>query len=160
MQLTMVGTNNLSPSQYVAQLQSSGKITGAEGSSETIGGLPAWVGRVGVQDDQGRTGTLAFAMISRGQGSAYQILGQGDEGAVIASARSMRKLTDANRLAAAPARIRIVSAPRTGDFQGVIGGMGAQGASLAQLAILNGVDPDDQVTKGQPLKTVIPARLR
>ena len=160
MQLTLVGTNNLSPSQYVSQLQSSGKITGAEGQNETIGGWPAWVGRVGVQDEQGRTGTLAFAMISRAQGSAFQILGQGDEGSVIASARSMRRLTDANRLAAAPARIKIVAAPRTADFDAVVSGLGAQGASLAQLAILNGVDQNEQVTKGQLLKTVIPARLR
>jgi predicted Zn-dependent protease len=160
MQLTLVGTNNLTPSQYVSQLQSAGKITGAQGQSETVGGWPAWVGRVGVQDDQGRTGTLAFAMIQRAQGSAFQILGQGDEGAVLASARSMRRLTDANRLAAAPARIRIVSAPSSGQFDTVVSGLGAQGAPMSQLAILNGVDQNDPVTKGQPLKTVIPARLR
>ena len=39
-------------------------------------------------------------------------------------------------------------------------GLSAQGIPMSQLAILNGVDPNDPVTKGQPLKTVIPARLR
>jgi predicted Zn-dependent protease len=160
MQLTMVATNNLSPAQYVSQLQSAGKITGAQGQSETVGGWPAWVGRVGVQDAQGNKGTLALAMIQHGQGSAFQILGQGDEGSVLASARSMRRLTDTNRLAASPARIRIVSAPSSGQFDTVISGLGAQGVPMSQLAILNGVDPNDPVTKGQPLKTVVPARLR
>ena len=160
MQLTMVSTNNLSPSQYVAQLQSAGKITGSQGQSETIGGWPAWVGRVGVQDSQGNTGTLALAMIQHGQGSAFQILGQGDEGAVLNSARSMRRLTDTNRLAASPARIRVVSAPSSGQFDTVMSNLGAQGIPMSQLAILNGVDANDSVTKGQPLKTVIPARLR
>jgi predicted Zn-dependent protease len=50
-----------------------GKITGAQGQNETIGGWPAWVGRVSVQDEQGNSGTLAFAMISTGQNQALQI---------------------------------------------------------------------------------------
>ena len=113
-----------------------------------------------MQDSQGNTGTLALAMIQRAQGSAFQILGQGNDNAVIASARSIRPLTDTGRLAAAPARIRIVSAPSSGQFDTVMSGLGAQGVPMSQLAILNGVDPNDPVTKGQPLKTVIPARLR
>jgi predicted Zn-dependent protease len=160
MQLTIVGTNNLSPSQYVSQLQAAGKITTAQGQSETIGGWPAWVGQVGVQDSQGNTGTLALAMIERAQGSAFQVLGQGNVGAVIASARSLRPLTDQGRLAATPARIRIVSAPGSGHFDTVMSGLGAQGIPMSELAILNGVDPNAPVTKGQPLKTVVPARLR
>jgi predicted Zn-dependent protease len=99
-------------------------------------------------------------MIGRSQSSAFQILGQGDEGAVLASARTLRPLTDAGRLAAAPARVKIVSAPKAGPFQTVIGGLGAQGVSLDQLAILNGVELGDPVKAGQPLKTVTPARLR
>src|SRR6185369_13590554 len=63
MQLTAAASGGLSPEQYVAQLRQQGKITGAQGQNETIGGWPAWVGRVGVQDDQGNQGTLAFAMI-------------------------------------------------------------------------------------------------
>lgn len=160
MQLTVVATENLAPAQYVQQLQAQGKITSAEGRNETIDGRAAWVGRVGVQDDQGRTGTLAFAMIAQSQGRAFQVLGQGAEQEVLDAARSFRRLTDAGRLAASPAHVRIVPAPRNGTFATLMSSLGTQGASIAQLAILNGVDESESVVKGELLKTVTPARLR
>ena len=160
MQLTAASTGGLSPEQYVAQLRQQGKITGAQGQSETIGGWPAWVGRVGIQDDQGNSGTLAFAMIATGQNQALQILGQGDENAVIQSARSLRRLTDSGRLSALPARVKIVAAPRAGSFASLIGGMGTQGASVAELAILNGVEQNESIAQGRLLKTVLPPKLR
>jgi predicted Zn-dependent protease len=160
MQLTLVGTNNLSPAQYVAQLESQGKIVSSQGRSETVNGAPAWVGSVTVQNDQGQTGTLAYAMISQAQGRAFQVLGQGQEQNILASARSIRRLTDANRLSATPAHLKVVAAPRSGTFESVVSGLGSQGASLAQIAILNGVEASDPVRQGQLVKIVTPGRLR
>jgi predicted Zn-dependent protease len=158
MQLTLASSGGLSPEQYVAQLRQQGKITGAQGQNETIGGWPAWVGRVGVQDDQGNQGTLAFAMIAIGQNQAFQILGQGDENAVLASARTLRKLTDAGRLAALPGRVKIVAAPRSGSFSSLV--TPVPGATLSQLAILNGVEENESIAQGRLLKTVMPPKLR
>ncbi len=166
MQLSLVDLGNLSPGQFVAQLASSGKIVSSEGRSETVNGQPAWVGRVTVKDDQGRTGVLVLAIVRQTGSRAFQVLGQtraaGDanEQAIIAAARSIRTLTDANRLSATPAHLKIVPAPRAGTFESVVTGLGAQGASLAETAILNGVAAGDPVRQGQLLKIVTPGRLR
>lgn len=166
MQLSLVATNNLTPSQYVAQLESSGKIVGAEGRNETINGSPAWVGRVQVQNEQGQTGMLAFAMVRQSASRAFQVLGQTQqpgnaaEQEILDSARSIRRLTDANRLSASPAHLKMVAAPRSGTFASVVSNMASRGASTAQLALLNGMEEDDQVRQGQLLKTVTAGRLR
>jgi predicted Zn-dependent protease len=166
MQLSLVSTNNLSPSQYVSQLQSSGRIARAEGRSETVNGAAAWIGRIYVQDEQGQTGSLAYALINQASGRAFQVLGQtqqagsGDEQEILASARSIRRLTDANRLSASPAHLRVAAATKSGSFASVVAAMGSQGATIDQLAIINGVETDDPIRSGQLLKLVTPGRLR
>jgi hypothetical protein len=78
---------------------------------------------------------------------------------VIASARSLRKLTDSGALSALPSRVG--SSRRPGRLvASVIGGLGAQGASVAQLAILNGVEENESIAQGRLLKTVTPPKLR
>jgi predicted Zn-dependent protease len=166
MQLTLVSTNNLSPSQYVDQLQSGGKILRSEGRTETINGSPAWVGRVYVQDSQGQTGSLVYAMVRQSASRAFQVLGQTQQAGnaaeqqILDSARSIRRLTDANRLAASPAHLKIVAAPRSGTFASVLSGIGSPGAPIAELALINGVEESDPVQQGQLLKTVTAGRLR
>ncbi|MEP7028166.1 MAG: M48 family metalloprotease [Candidatus Eisenbacteria bacterium] len=166
LQMTLVGLGSQSPSQYVAQLASSGKIVASDGRAETIYGRPAWVGRVTVKNDQGQTGVLVLAVIEQSTGRAFQVLGQtaqaGDahEQAILATARSIRPLAEANRLSATPAHVKIVAAPRAGAFETVIAGLGAQGASVAETGILNDLQPGDPVRQGQLLKIVTPARLR
>jgi predicted Zn-dependent protease len=166
MQMTIANLGGASPAQYVAQLQSSGKIAGASGRSETINGRPAWVGRVQVQDSNGQTGTLALALVTLSGNRTLQILGQtrtpGDaaEQQILDSARSIRTLTDAGRLNATPAHLKVVAAPRAGTFQDVVPGLGTQGLALDQTAIINGMELADPVRKGQLIKIVTPGRFR
>ena len=151
----------------VAQMSaSSGKILRSEGRNETIYGTPAWVGRVYVQNDQGQAVPLAFALISQTANRAFQVLGQTQQAGnatemeILDSARSIHRLTDASRLSASPAHLKVIAAPRSGTFESVVSGIGPQGASMAQLAILNGVDVSDPVRQGQLIKLVTAARLR
>ena len=53
-----------------------------------------------------------------------------------------------------------MDSPRAGSFSSLVGGMGAQGASVAQLAILNGVEENESIAQGRLLKTVTPPKLR
>ncbi|MEO5619058.1 MAG: M48 family metalloprotease [Candidatus Eisenbacteria bacterium] len=164
MQLTLENAGNLTPAQYFANLQTTGKIGAADGTSETVGGFSAWVGRLSVPRQDGTTAVLLAAGIRRSADQFYRMLGQtapgGDAlGAVIfSSVRSFRALTDAGKLAATPDRVKVVSAPRAGTFQSVVTGLGVQGATIEDLAILNNAELDSDVRAGEQLKLVTPGR--
>jgi predicted Zn-dependent protease len=165
MQVTTVDLKGQSPTQFVQSLVNQRQVTGADGRAETIGGMEAWVGRLGVTDEQGQQGILDAAFIRQSGTQAFQILGQAksgssDENAIFASARSFRPLTDSSRFNPSPARIDIVPAPRAGLFGQVVASLGDQGIEASETAILNGLDADESVVKGQLLKVVRPARLR
>lgn len=167
MQLSLAsGAGTLAPEQLVAQLQSSGKVQSATGQRETIGGWPAWVGRVGVANAQGQVSMLVLAMVRQAPDRMFQIIGQSkqpgdaDEQAIFAAIRSLRPLAEAARANPAPARLRVKAAPAGGAFQAVIPRVGATTVSADDLAILNAVDLDEDVRSGQTLKTVEPARFK
>jgi len=160
MQLTLENAGTFTPAQYFANLQATGKIGSADGTSETVGGYSAWVGRLGVPQQDGSTVVLLAAGIRRTADQFYRVLGQsaaaGDANAaaILSSARSFRALTDAARLGATPHRLKVVSAPRAGTFQALMTGFGTQGASLEDLAILNNAELGGDVRSGEQLKTV------
>ena len=164
MQLTLENAGTLTPAQYFANLQATGKIGGTDGVSETIGGFSAWVGRLSVPREDGTTAVLLAAGIRRTAEQFYRMLGQsaatGDANAaaIFSSVRSYRALTDAGRLAATPDRVRVVSAPRAGTFQAVVGSFGAPGAPMEDLAILNNAELDGDVRAGEQLKIVTAGR--
>jgi predicted Zn-dependent protease len=165
MQVTVVNTGG-TPASYVQKLQAGGQITGAEGSSEQVGGFPAWVGRVQVQDEQGQKAVLAYALVQQTAQQTFQFLGQmqqaggADEQAILTAARSFRALTDPARKNPTPARIKIVAAPSAGTFASIAPGLGTQSLSLEESAILNGVATGDPIARGQLLKIVTPARVK
>jgi predicted Zn-dependent protease len=167
MQVTLGAANGLAPDAFVAQLQSSGKIQAARGASETIGGNPAWVGQVQVPSQSGgEPQVLAAAFIRRSPTEMFQILGQsanpsdGTTQKILASARSLRPLTDPARLSPEPARVHIVRAPSAGTFSSIVAGLGKQGVDLDELAIINNVNAEDRIAAGTRIKTVSPARVR
>ena len=164
MQVTVVAAGALSPAQYVQKLVSDGKIAGANGSSTTIHGFPAWEGRVTIQDQAGNQGSLILIAL-RKDTRMFQILGQAASGssgesAIVASARSFGPLTDTSRLNPTPARIRVVPAPRNGTLGQVVAAIGTPGADLDEIAILNGMDESTTIAQGRLIKTITAARLR
>jgi len=61
-------------------------------------------------------------------------------------------LTDPKRGMVQPARIRVQSSPTSGDFRSVYGQLSGGLIPVEEAAIVNGVELDEQVLKGQWLK--------
>ena len=163
MQLTLSTGNGLSPSAFVSRLQQDGKITGAQGGSESIGGYPAWAGSVTVADANGQAQVLAAAFIRRSPDQFFQVLGRSaqagdaDFNAILDSARSFRSLTDPSRLSPEPARVHVTRAPGGTTFASAIG---TGGVDPEEVAILNNRTLEDRLPAGELVKTVTPSRLR
>ncbi len=165
MQVSLVAAGSLTPAALAQKLVADGQVTSADGRAETIGGYAAWTGSVGVKDEQGQAGRLALVLLRQSPSVMFRMIGQvapgsAAEQAFLASARSFRPLTEAARLNPTPAKIKITPAPKAGSFGQVVAAMGAQGLSVEQTAILNGVETGDAIPAGRLLKTVVPAKLR
>ena len=165
MQLTLAQNvpAGTSPSGYVNQLQQGGKVAAANGRTETINGNPAWVGRLQVTAQDGSARTLAAAFIqaeAAGESRLFQVLGQtgqagdADEQAILKSARSFKRVTDANALNVDPDRVKVVTLPKDGSFGVLVPGLGPQAIDLDETAILNNKHVNDPLAAGSPLKIV------
>ncbi len=164
MQLSLADADDLSPADYVTRLSGSGRIAGARGAPERIGGFAAWVGRVAVAGEGGTQRVLAAAFLRRGPGRMIQILGSSgvpddaDFQQVLAAARSFRALTDAARLAPVPSRLRVSRLAAAAPFASALAGLGPQALDAERTAILNHRAVDERLPAGTPVKTVTPAR--
>ncbi len=161
MQMTLAReASDHSPSDVVVDLSASGRLSGAQGGSETLGAWPAWVGVVRVPDGQGGQTALAAGWVRVAPAAMLQVLGRGTnpgdaaERAVFASIRSMAPLTDAARSTVQPVRLRVVAAPRDGAFRTVWAAFGSGAVPVEEGAILNGLAADDVVARGRLLKVV------
>ena len=167
MQLSMApNAGNLGPEDYVAALARDGRIASSSGGSESIGGWPAWVGRVTVPGANGAAAKTLVAAFVRNARDLFQFLGQtaavGDayESAIFASIRTLRRLQDPARANPTPARIRLVRAPVSGTFTDVFARLGSAGLTLEEAAILNAVEPTQNVNAGEMIKVVDPDHRR
>jgi predicted Zn-dependent protease len=164
MQVTLTSKNQLSPAAFVAELERSGRIAGSRGGSETVGGYPAWVGRLAVPTQEGTQVTLLAAFVRKSPELMFQFLGRspeaGDVGEdqILHAFRSFRDLSDPARLAVEPNRLKVVAAPRAGDFLGLVQSFGPQAVGIDETAILNNAFPDQQVNAGELIKIVLPGR--
>jgi predicted Zn-dependent protease len=166
LQMTLAGdAADLAPADYITRLKGAGKIAGSQGTSERVGGLPAWVGSVAVPGDQGTENVLAVALIRRNPQTMLQILGAsaqpGDAvfNQVLTSARSLRPLEDAARLKPEPARVKLVRVPKSGSFAAVVAGLGPQALDAEATSIINNRLPGDVLSAGETIKIVSPAKL-
>jgi predicted Zn-dependent protease len=171
MQLTLAQeSQGASPASYVQSLQQSGKVSEAQGRTETINGMPAWVGRLAVPGDGGQPMVLAAAFIQaqarasedRAAGPVlFQILGRtgqegdADEKAILASARSLNKVTDPSVLNAKPSRVKVVTLDKGGSFGVIVPNLGPQAISLEETAILNNREVTDVLEPGNRVKIVV-----
>jgi len=165
MQLSLAPAGAGSPAEYVAELRRSGKITDARGGGETIGGYPAWAGRVTVSGQDGQPIILAAVFIRKSTEQMFEILGRStapgdaDEERILSSARSFRELTDPARLAVSPERVHVAPPPEgAGTFEAAVSRLGPQALDLEETAILNNRYPGDRVEQGQLLKIVEPGK--
>jgi predicted Zn-dependent protease len=155
MQLKLAADASLSPAAYVQKLQTDGKIAGAQGRAETIGGWPAWVGTIAVPQQDGTSVPLMFEFLGRSAA-----VGDAEDSAIRAAIRSLRPLTDSGRLAATPDRLALVRASRTGTFAEVFPTLGATALDVENTAVLNNLDLEETVRSGQTIKVVRPGRRK
>jgi predicted Zn-dependent protease len=166
MQMTLAqGAAGKTPGDYLVGLTTTGKISGSRGGPESLGQWPAWIGAITVSDGQGGQQGLVAGFVSITSDVMLQVLGRGGspgdshERAILASIRSMTVLTDPGRGMVQPARLRVQASPAASDFRSVYGQMGGGLVPVEEAAIVNGVELDEQVMKGQWLKLPEAAKL-
>lgn len=161
MQLSIADAQGLSPSAFVARLGASGDIVDADGDTETIGGFPAWVGRIDASAEGEAPIPLTAGFIRKADDQMFQILGQtqGDDALVVASIRSFADLTDPARIDVRPARVHVARAPARGRFASVVTSLGARPPFIDESALLNNLRPGQAVDAGALLKFIAPAAL-
>ena len=159
MQMTLArDASDRSPGDYLVGLTTDGKISGSRGAPESLGQWPAWIGSITVPDGQGGQQGLIAGFVRVTPELMLQVLGRGgspgdaNERAILASIRSMTVLTDPRRGMVQPARIRVQPAPGAGDFRAVYGQMSGGLVPVEEGAIVNGLELDEPVLKGQWLK--------
>jgi len=168
MQMSLAANaGTLAPADYVAALARDGRIASATGGRETIGGWPAWVGRVALPAQPGATpAVLAAAWVRQSPERLFQFLGQskvsGDahEAAIVQAVRSFRPLQDAARARPVPDRLRVQAAPVSGTIRSLMPRLGPQALGVLELSILNGVDSTATIPTGRLVKSVEPGRRR
>jgi predicted Zn-dependent protease len=161
MQLSLANAGALSPAAYVQQLLSRGSVSVAEGSPTTIGGFPAWVGRIELPQREGDPIPVAAGFIRRSEEHMYQVLGRsqqpGDanEQKIYASLRSFQAITDPARRNVSPDRVKVARVAARGTFESAMGRLGAEAKLLQANATLNNVQPDEAVFPGTLVKYVV-----
>jgi len=156
MQLTLADAQGQTdPVQYVQALARGGKIASFDGRRETIGGVAAWVGHVVVTQQSGQQATLAAAFLADGA-RMYQVLGTatGDDSPIFGAIRSFRKLDGSALANVRPARVSVVTVPRTQPFSALAQASGPQAIDVTAESILNNVEPDESVAEGTLVKLV------
>jgi predicted Zn-dependent protease len=164
MQLGLAAAGTLSPGDYVQQLVNGGKIAEARGRSETLGGLPAWVGRAAFPQENAAAVVLAAGWIRRADTLMLQVVGRSqqvgdaDEGRIFTSLRTLRPLTDAARLNVNGDRVLVEKVGATGSLQTTLEKLGGPSSLYATDALINNLELDETVHAGTLLKRVVPGR--
>ena len=165
MQLSLARGNPASPRAMVDELLRQGAITDAQGRDESVGGFPAWIGKVLASRGEGQQPvTLLAGFIDYGD-RMFQFLGQtataGDanESAIFSTMRSFRRLDDAARLNVTPDVIDVVTVSSATTLSQLIAQRGVSGVNANEVAILNGLDgPEERLAAGAKVKLVVPGR--
>ena len=164
MQLSLAPAGTLSPGAFVQKLVAAGRIAGAEGRTETIGGFPAWVGHISIAQEGTAAAVMAAGWVRRADTLMFQVLGRSqqagdaDEARILASLRSIRALSDPARLDVTCDRVKVEKVGTTGTLQATLLKLGAPASQLATDALLNGLEPDETVRAGTLLKRVVAGR--
>jgi predicted Zn-dependent protease len=128
----------------------------ARGGAEKIGGVPAWVGVIRLQNE-GRTADVLAAFVQRREGM-YQLIGQGNlgvhEAAMLKSFRSLADLGDDKARSIQANRIRVEPLPKPATLEQTFGRAGASPVPIGTVALLNNLQPGSALAAGFRLKVV------
>jgi len=147
-----------SPGDYLVALTNEGRIAGSRGGIETLGNWPAWVGYLTVPGQGAGQSVLAAGFVRVTPDVMLQVLGRGAatgdaaERQVFDTIRSITTLTDPVRGMVQPARIRLYTVTLPGAFKNVYNALPGNLIPVEEAAIINGVELDEDVAKGQWLK--------
>jgi predicted Zn-dependent protease len=161
MQLSLADAGTLSPEAFAQGLVTAGKVAAAQGRTETIGGAPAWVGRISIPQENAAAVVMTAGWIRRADTLMFQVLGRSqqpgdaDDEKILASLRSIRTLSDAARLGVTCDRVKVEKVAANGTLQATLQKLGATPAQYATDAAINGVGLDETVRTGTLLKRVV-----
>ncbi|MEO7964903.1 MAG: M48 family metalloprotease [Gemmatimonadaceae bacterium] len=159
-QIALMGAGNTQPQQALSQFLQQQGVQAGGSSNSSVNGLPAAVGQFSAknQDGSALAGYVAFIQLD---GSTYEILAitpqqqiQSYDGAFRNTIGSFQRLTDSRLMNVRPQRVRLVqlkSAMTLTQFN-------QQNPSvipIAQLGVLNAVDPGVTIPAGTLIKKVV-----
>lgn len=161
MQLTLADAGTLSPEAFAQRLVTGGKVAEARGRGETIGGFPAWVGRLSIPQENAAAAVMTAGWVRRADTLMFQVLGRSqqpgdaDDGRILASLRSIRALSDAARLNVTSDRVKVEKVAATGTLQATLEKLGAAPAQFGTDALINNLELDETVRAGTVLKRIV-----
>lgn len=136
------------------------KLQVVESRETTVNGLPAYVVVGDATTEQNQTFRVMVHEIMYG-GLAYQFIGYSQRatysqyaGAFQSIAQSFDELRDQNKINVQPERIDVVEAPRTMSFTEAMRYFNMPSDRYEELAILNGMQLEQQIQNGTLLKVV------
>ena len=137
------------------QLQQTGR------QNKQVNGLPATVIQAQQVDQQSQQVIKVMAYLIQYNGTVYQLLGMAYQQDFTAyssrfqtTMEGFKKLTDASKINVKPERIKIVQVSKASRFQDVLKANGIPSNRYEELAILNSMQLNTQVPKGELIKVV------
>jgi predicted Zn-dependent protease len=159
-----VGKGN-TPQEAAQAFQTQYKLQVKDSRQTTVNGLPAYL-ILGDQVQQAQQGgaqkviTVVAAFIQHNK-LIYQMIGAGEPTAFQqhqalyqATYNSFRPLTDAAKINIKPERVALFTTKTSATLRQHLTTLGTPTARVQELAILNGLNPDDQVVAGSVIKYV------
>jgi len=135
------------------------KLQQVSANRTSVNGLNALVMVADLPQQNGTLRTLSY-LIQYG-GAIYHMIGvtaiadfPGYEQTFVSSMQSFRELTDASKLNKKPQRVRVKTVASNSSFEQAIRSLGVPQSRFEEMAILNGMQLSDTVTKGSQIKII------
>lgn len=150
-----------SPRQAAEAFVQQYKLQVKESRELTVNGLPAMAIIADQQQQQGGAVIRTMSYFIQHGGNIYLILGATSlndfnnySAAFNSTMQNFRTLTDASKINKKPERIRIKSVSANGTLEQALRSYNMPTAKLQELSILNGMQLNQQVTKGMLIKVI------
>jgi len=135
------------------------KLQQVSANRTSVNGLNALVMVADLPQQNGTLRTLSY-LVQYG-GAIYHLIGvsaiadfPGNEQTFVSSMQSFRELTDASKLNKKPQRVRVKTIASNTSFEQAIKNMGVPQSRFEEMAILNGMQLSDALTKGTQIKII------
>lgn len=160
--MTLTLVPGKTPEEAAQQMVQKNQLTVVESRKVTVNGLPALsVVADQAPQQQGQAGIRAVTYFIQYNGAIYSLMGvslttdfKTYAPSFYNTMQNFSVLTDSEKLNRQPERVRIKTVAQSTTLGQALKGFGTPDKRLEELAILNGMALNDQVTKGMLLKTV------